>query len=77
MFLTLTPSLEKGNTDNIIELMKACILSIHRYLNWTFTEGSGIRKQDINRVFGAISGNDIGRDLAWDYLRTNVNEIAT
>mgnify|MGYP006897148871 CR=1 FL=1 len=40
-----------------------------------FTDGSGIRKQDSGTVFEAVATNDIGRDLAWDYLRANVAEI--
>ncbi|CAL4134490.1 unnamed protein product, partial [Meganyctiphanes norvegica] len=42
---------------------------LSRYLDMAFTAGSGIRKQDGNRVFHAVAKNDIGRYLAWNYLR--------
>ncbi|KAF2365596.1 Peptidase M1 membrane alanine aminopeptidase N-terminal [Trinorchestia longiramus] len=48
----------------------------HRLLEMAFTEGSGIRYQDASFTFNAVATNDVGRDLAWDYLRKNVQEIA-
>lgn len=42
---------------------------LSRYLNWGFTEGSGIRKQDASRVFGSVANNVIGQPLAFNYLR--------
>ena len=36
-----------------------------------FDKDSGVRKQDVSRVFSAIAKNPLGRDLAWNYLRDN------
>ncbi|XP_050688585.1 aminopeptidase N-like isoform X2 [Eriocheir sinensis] len=49
---------------------------LSRYLDMAFTEDSGIRKQDASRVFSAVARNDIGRDLAWNYLRDQWEVIA-
>ncbi|XP_018019814.1 aminopeptidase N [Hyalella azteca] len=49
---------------------------LSKYLDMAFTEGSGIRKQDAGRVFENIASNDIGRDIAWEYLQNNVEHIA-
>ncbi|ROT67360.1 putative aminopeptidase N-like isoform X1 [Penaeus vannamei] len=40
-----------------------------RTLEWAFTEGSGIRRQDARTVFRAVANNDVGRYIAWDFLR--------
>ncbi|XP_027211487.2 aminopeptidase N [Penaeus vannamei] len=48
---------------------------LSRYLDMAFTDGSGIRKQDSSRVFGAIANNDIGLPLAWAYLQDNFDKI--
>lgn len=48
---------------------------LSRYLDMAFTEGSGIRKQDINLVFSSVAGNDIGRSLAWNFLRSDWDRI--
>ncbi|KAF2365595.1 Peptidase M1 membrane alanine aminopeptidase N-terminal [Trinorchestia longiramus] len=50
---------------------------LSRYLDMAFTDGSGIRKQDAMGVFSDVSSNDVGRDLAWEYLQNNVELIAT
>ncbi|KOC62990.1 Aminopeptidase N [Habropoda laboriosa] len=42
---------------------------LSRYLDWTITENSGIRKQDGSRVFSAVARNDIGQPLAFDFFR--------
>ncbi|XP_066591926.1 aminopeptidase N [Prorops nasuta] len=44
---------------------------LNRYLDWAVTENSGIRKQDVTLVFGAISSNIIGQPLAFNYFRNN------
>ena len=41
-----------------------------------FTEGSGIRSQDSYQAYGSVADNDVGRDLAWDYLLNNYQKIA-
>ena len=48
-----------------------------RYLEMAFDSTSGIRKQDARSVYSSVATNDIGRDLAWDYLRDNVDLITT
>merc|ERR1712212_421769 len=48
---------------------------LSRYLDMAYTRGGSIRKQDTRRVFYAIAANDVGRDLAWDYLRLHWNDI--
>lgn len=42
---------------------------LNRYLDWSVTENSGIRKQDVGRVFGWIAGNIVGQPLAFNYFR--------
>ncbi|XP_012230834.1 aminopeptidase N [Linepithema humile] len=42
---------------------------LNRYLDWTITENSGIRKQDVVRVFGSVASNIVGQPLAFDYFR--------
>lgn len=49
---------------------------LSRYLDMAFTEGSGIRKQDASQVFAAVARNDVGRYLAWNYLRDQWQKIA-
>lgn len=42
---------------------------LSRYLDWAVTNKSGIRKQDVTRVFGSVSSNIIGQPLAFNYIR--------
>ncbi|XP_069957725.1 aminopeptidase N-like [Cherax quadricarinatus] len=44
---------------------------LSRYLEMAFDPNSGIRRQDSELVFGSIAFNDIGRPLAWTFLRDN------
>ncbi|KAA0203270.1 hypothetical protein HAZT_HAZT008383 [Hyalella azteca] len=53
-----------------------CDPCVSRYLDMAFTENSGVRKQDSGRVFSNVASNDVGRDVAWQYLQDNVNSIA-
>ena len=46
-----------------------------RYLEMAFSGDSGIRSQDSSRVFSSVARNDVGRSVAWDYLRQNWNTI--
>lgn len=48
---------------------------LSRYLDMAFTEGSGIRKQDASQVFAAVARNDVGRYLAWNFLRDQWQQI--
>lgn len=42
---------------------------LNRYLDWAITENSGIRKQDVARVFGSVASNVIGQPIAFNYFR--------
>lgn len=42
---------------------------LNRYLDWAITENSGIRKQDVARVFGSVASNIIGQPIAFNYFR--------
>nr|XP_033334550.1 aminopeptidase N isoform X2 [Megalopta genalis]XP_033334551.1 aminopeptidase N isoform X2 [Megalopta genalis] len=42
---------------------------LSRYLEWTVTENSGIRKQDARRVLGSVSNHPIGQSLAFNFFR--------
>ncbi|KZC13132.1 Aminopeptidase N [Dufourea novaeangliae] len=44
---------------------------LSRYLEWTITENSGIRKQDVARVLSSVSNHPIGQTLAFNFLRNN------
>lgn len=37
---------------------------------------SGIRKQDASRVFTSIARNELGYEMAFDFLMTNIKEIS-
>lgn len=42
---------------------------LSRYLDWTITNNSGIRKQDVSRVLNSIASNPVGQPLAFNFLR--------
>ncbi|XP_017767304.1 PREDICTED: aminopeptidase N isoform X1 [Eufriesea mexicana] len=42
---------------------------LSRYLDWTITDNSGIRKQDASRVLNSIASNPVGQPLAFNFLR--------
>lgn len=42
----------------------------------TINEDSGIRKQDGSRAFAAVAQNNIGYEIAYDFLVTNIQKIA-
>ncbi|XP_023288739.1 aminopeptidase N [Orussus abietinus] len=48
---------------------------LHRYLDWAITESSGIRKQDVVRVFGSVANNVIGQPLAFNYFRNKWSRL--
>ncbi|CAB3360791.1 Hypothetical predicted protein [Cloeon dipterum] len=48
---------------------------LNRYLLWAVTDGSGIRKQDCARVFGAVSMNVAGSTVAFNFLRDEWDRI--
>lgn len=39
------------------------------------SEEHGIRKQDLYRVFGAVSDNVIGQPIVFSYIRQNWNKL--
>lgn len=72
--------LETEVAQEKIHLLKALGCSrelwiLSQYLEMGFTEGSGIRKQDANRVFSSVAGNDVGRSMAWLFLRNEWDRI--
>ncbi|XP_063230213.1 aminopeptidase N-like [Bacillus rossius redtenbacheri] len=48
---------------------------LSRYLDWSMTDNSGIRKQDAARVFAAVANNPIGQQLAYKFLRSKWDKI--
>ena len=48
---------------------------LSRYLDWALTENSGIRKQDVTRVFGSVSSNIVGQPLAFNYFRNKWDRL--
>lgn len=44
---------------------------LSRYLEWSVTESSGIRKQDLVTVFNSVTNNVIGQELAYRFLKNN------
>jgi aminopeptidase N len=46
-----------------------------RYLERSMTDGQGIRKQDMFRVFGAVSNNVIGQPIAFSFIQNNWEKI--
>ncbi|XP_036213132.2 aminopeptidase N [Bactrocera oleae] len=49
---------------------------LSRYLRRSIS-GEDIRKQDVYRVFAAVSSNVVGQQIAFDFMRNNWNEIKT
>uniref|UniRef100_A0A1B0DCY6 Aminopeptidase n=1 Tax=Phlebotomus papatasi TaxID=29031 RepID=A0A1B0DCY6_PHLPP len=46
-----------------------------RYLDRSLSDAYGIRKQDVFRVFGAVSSSDIGQTIVFKYMRSNWEHI--
>lgn len=49
---------------------------LNRYLKKSL-EGEHIRKQDVYRVFAAVSSNVIGQPIVFSYIRNHWKEIKT
>lgn len=49
---------------------------LYRYLRRAVT-GQHIRKQDVFRVFAAVSNTVVGQQIAFNYLRNNWSDINT
>ncbi|XP_043469608.1 aminopeptidase N [Leptopilina heterotoma] len=48
---------------------------LSRYLDWALTENSGIRKQDVTRVFASVANNIVGQPLVFNYFRNKWTRI--
>ncbi|XP_069189122.1 aminopeptidase N-like [Procambarus clarkii] len=48
---------------------------LSRYLEMAIDPNSGIRKQDSQLVLASVAYNDVGRPLAWTFLRDNWKKI--
>uniref|UniRef100_A0A336KRZ8 Aminopeptidase N n=2 Tax=Culicoides sonorensis TaxID=179676 RepID=A0A336KRZ8_CULSO len=48
---------------------------LKRFLEWSLSTTRGIRKQDVFRVFGAVSNSVIGQPIAFDFIRQNWQRI--
>ncbi|XP_071514305.1 aminopeptidase Ey-like [Panulirus ornatus] len=48
---------------------------LSQYLEKAFDEESGISKREALRAFTSVAKNDMGRHLAWDFLRSHCNRI--
>lgn len=69
-----------ANEKSTILRSLACtkhIWMLKRYLDKSLTPNLGIRKQDGSKVISSVANNRIGRDMTWDWLRSNWDEIST
>ncbi|KAL1506097.1 hypothetical protein ABEB36_005525 [Hypothenemus hampei] len=48
---------------------------LSRYLEWSITENSGIRKHDVARVFASLTENPVAQDLVYRFLKINWKKI--
>ncbi|XP_025986451.2 aminopeptidase N [Solenopsis invicta] len=61
-----------GSEKDLLLEALACtkeVWLLYRYLDWAFTENSGIRKQDAIQVFELVASNVAGQPIAFDYFR--------
>ncbi|ROT72062.1 putative aminopeptidase N [Penaeus vannamei] len=69
----------QGEKNNLLSTL-ACtkqVWLLMRYLEMAVTPGKGIKQQDVGLVIGSVSRNDVGRSLAWDFLKLHWNNIIT
>ncbi|XP_047492647.1 aminopeptidase Ey-like, partial [Penaeus chinensis] len=76
MYLSASVASEKAVLLSALGCTKEVWL-LTRYLDMAFTEGSGIRKQDSTAVFSAVASNDVGRYVAWAFLREEWPRISS
>ena len=74
--------LASSNANEKLSLLTALACSrqvwiLQRYLEMSLTEQSGVRKQDGYKIVVAVSNNQIGRLLAWDWLRSHWADLTT
>ncbi|KAM7359628.1 suppressor of ER stress-induced death isoform 1-T6 [Cochliomyia hominivorax] len=48
---------------------------LSRYLRYSISGDMGIRKQDVYRVFAAVSSNVVGQKMAFDFIRNNWKDM--
>ncbi|KAL0271368.1 UNVERIFIED_CONTAM: hypothetical protein PYX00_008477 [Menopon gallinae] len=49
--------------------------TLRKYLDWSLNESSGIRKQDTVHVFKSVAGNDVGFNIAKEFLKTRMGDV--
>lgn len=69
-FLKATVSSEKETILSALGCSRETWI-LRRYLERAMSDKQGIRKQDVFRVFAAISTNIIGQPIAFDFIRDN------
>jgi len=65
---------EKSNMLSSMGCTKEVWL-LNRYLNYSLTPGSGVRKADGSTVISRVSYNSVGRSLAFDFVRDKWDRI--
>lgn len=63
-------------SSNLPTTTCATEIYFRRYLNLTITPNSPIRKQDGARAFASVARNIVGSEIAFDFLYTNIGQIA-
>ena len=59
------------------DFLSCYFLILQAYLEMTIEDNSKIRKQDGIRAILSVCRNRIGRDVAWDWLRSEYDRIST
>lgn len=50
---------------------------LKRYLEWSISDNSGIRRQDSSTVFSNVARNDLGYFLAKDFFYENIDKVVS
>lgn len=67
-----------GTEKDLIMYALGCsreVWILSRYLEWSITPNSGIRKQDAGKVFSIVANNVIGQELVYRFMKTNWSRI--
>ncbi|KAL7638670.1 UNVERIFIED_CONTAM: hypothetical protein RMT77_011242 [Armadillidium vulgare] len=48
---------------------------LNGYIDRSIQDGKGIRKQDVRSVIGAVSSSEIGRNIAWEFLKDKWDDV--
>lgn len=73
LYLRYLHSNNPGNKNIYLEAL-ACSAEdwvLHRYLDMSMQEEQGVKKQDGGRVITNVATKDLGRYVAWNWIRTN------